>query len=164
MPTQDIRVTARRTADSPIGAALDDAAEFFAQLERERPLTKIRMPLRMFGLPFPGSLSHPVTFTFGTRTDRTQTGQQHDEIVFSWHTRTCLLPDMHGTVHLRIAPQVHTALEITGTYNPPFGLLGHIFDAAIGRRLAQRTIDDFADHITAYVEDAQRAFCCQHAT
>jgi hypothetical protein len=42
-------------------------------------------------------------------------------------------------------------LEIDGTYTPPGGVLGGLFDAAIGKHLAQASIADFIDSLVASI-------------
>jgi hypothetical protein len=40
-----------------------------------------------------------------------------------------------------------SSLEIDGTYNPPLGLFGRIFDWILGRRLARHSIERFVEKI-----------------
>ena len=40
-----------------------------------------------------------------------------------------------------------TFIEIDGTYEPPMGVAGEAFDAAVGRAIAQRTVRAFLDDL-----------------
>lgn len=39
-----------------------------------------------------------------------------------------------------------------GKYSPPLGVIGRIFDALAGKRIAQRTIERFLDELRDFVE------------
>jgi hypothetical protein len=45
-----------------------------------------------------------------------------------------------------------TSLQVRGIYSVPFGRLGALADRVIGGRLAQRSIDDFVQRVSARVE------------
>lgn len=45
-------------------------------------------------------------------------------------------------------------IEIDGTYIPPGGLLGRLFDASIGKRIAQASLTDFVDRLAADITPA----------
>jgi hypothetical protein len=45
-------------------------------------------------------------------------------------------------------------LEIDGTYVPPGGFLGRVFDAAVGSRVARASIVDFVDRVAAEIAPA----------
>lgn len=45
-----------------------------------------------------------------------------------------------------------TELRMEGTYAPPLGAPGQLFDRIIGRRLAQRTVNRFLDELRDFVE------------
>ena len=45
-----------------------------------------------------------------------------------------------------------TELRMEGSYTPPLGSFGAIFDRLIGRGLAQRTIERFLDDLQGFVE------------
>jgi hypothetical protein len=45
-------------------------------------------------------------------------------------------------------------LEVDGTYVPPGGLLGRVFDAAVGRRMARTSMADFIDRLATEIAPA----------
>ena len=49
-----------------------------------------------------------------------------------------------------------TYLELDGSYTPPFGVAGQIFDAAIGKRIAQATAREFLKDLKSAIEKAER--------
>lgn len=50
--------------------------------------------------------------------------------------------------------QRFSRVEIDGTYTPPGGILGELFDAAIGKRLARASIVDFINGLVASISPA----------
>ena len=50
-----------------------------------------------------------------------------------------------------------TFVELDGTYTAPLGDAGAVFDAALGRRIAQRTAKDLLAQIAAAIADAPAA-------
>lgn len=47
--------------------------------------------------------------------------------------------------------ETETQLEIVGAYDPPLGLVGDAFDAAVGRRIAEATVLRFLDEVAAQI-------------
>ena len=47
-----------------------------------------------------------------------------------------------------------TQLSFEGTYDPPLGRLGGLFDAAIGHRIAETTVDRFVTEIASWLREA----------
>ena len=45
-------------------------------------------------------------------------------------------------------------IEIDGTYVPPGGLLGRVFDASVGKRMAQASLLDFVNRLAADITPA----------
>jgi hypothetical protein len=156
-----VQILAQRTASCPSAAALDYANAFFTQHEGGKA-AEVRLPLRAFGLPFPDALAHPVRFSFTLHEDLTEQGRAHEEIAFSWNAGTTWLPNFHGTLRVRVAPQVHTTLSIEGWYAPPFGVFGMLFDRLLGHRLAQATVESLLGQRAERMESEERAFKAAH--
>jgi len=156
-----VQILAQRTADCPSAAALDYANAFFLQHEGDKA-AEVRLSLRAFGLPFPDALAHRVRFRFTLHEELTEEGRTREEIAFSWNAGTRWLPNFHGTLRVRIAPQVRTKLLIEGWYVPPFGFFGMLFDRSIGRKFAQNTVESLLDQIAERMETEQRAFKAAH--
>lgn len=51
-----------------------------------------------------------------------------------------------------------TIVELTGSYDPPFGAAGHAFDAALGHLIAQRSMRSFLQEIVARANDPHTEF------
>jgi hypothetical protein len=45
-----------------------------------------------------------------------------------------------------------SSVELDGSYTPPYGVAGQVFDAAIGRRIAQATAREFLKDVKAAIE------------
>jgi hypothetical protein len=155
------RVVLEGDVDCPIAAALDYAGDFFKQFEQPK-MNLVSLRLRALGLPFPGTLKQPVHLRFGVHGDSTEQGRSHEEIAFSWFATSPFLPDLHGTVRARIAPQMHTTFIIEGLYHPPFGAFGALFDAVIGRHLALATLRDILSDLVAQTGAQHHAFRAMH--
>lgn len=149
-------VLAQHTADCPCAAAMEYALEFFAEREQKRRIAEIHLPLRAFGLPLAGELKHQVQFTFSLRAENE--GNTSEEIAFAWKAGTSWLPDFHGTLGVRMAPNAGTTLSIEGDYTPPFGSFGRFFDRILGHKLAQETLRSLLDQIAERLEMEQQAF------
>lgn len=65
-------------------------------------------------------------------------------------TKRALLPSFEGVL-LAQAEGLDTRLVLTGWYQPPLGPFGVVFDAAVGRRVAQRSIDRFVDRLAQHL-------------
>jgi hypothetical protein len=109
-----------------------------------------------FALPF-FSLRRSVAMSFSLASDETEAGRAHDQVVVRWTSGFALLPDFRGTIRFR-PQQGETLVTIAGTYKPPFGRPGAIFDRLIGKWIATSTISDLLRRITSSLEDQQRAW------
>jgi hypothetical protein len=52
-------------------------------------------------------------------------------------------PAFEGTLSVADEGAGWSRVELDGTYNPPFGVVGAVFDAAVGHRIAQATATEF---------------------
>jgi hypothetical protein len=76
----------------------------------------------------------------------------HEALLVIWQSRLHLpLPDFHGLLSVRVwAPG--TEITICGSYVPPFGIVGQLFDSAIGCRIARTTLQRLLRDVCAYLE------------
>ncbi len=66
---------------------------------------------------------------------------------------TVALPTFEGTlVACSNGVPDRSYIELEGSYTPPFGVAGQIFDAAIGKRIAQATAREFLKDLKAAIE------------
>jgi hypothetical protein len=71
--------------------------------------------------------------------DRSDQARKHDALLIAWRPGLALFPNFRGVLTAR--PEGRGAsLRIEGTYEPPFGIAGRIFDAIAGRRIAALTL------------------------
>ena len=65
--------------------------------------------------------------------DVTDDTMVHEALIIIWQSRLRLpLPDSHGLLTVRVrAPGTEVSMQ--GSYVPPFGIAGQVFDSAIGR-------------------------------
>jgi hypothetical protein len=139
-------VTASAVAECPFSIAEEYAAGYLQSAEAGREAAYIRVawffPLNAF--------RHRVKLSFGRHLDAGEPGRAHDELRVHWASGTRLLPDFRGTVRFRI-DGMRTLVIIEGSYGVPLGNLGRAFDALIGKRVAQASMQDLADRIARYL-------------
>lgn len=120
-----VRVT--RFVDCPFSAVIEFAEE---TLRGRRDITLSPAP----------PLRHHVHLDSQLTDDLTDTSRKHDALLLAWQPSLArLFPDFHGALTVR--PKARGAwMRIQGSYDPPFGLAGRIFDALAGRFIAQLTL------------------------
>ncbi len=100
---------------------------------------------------FPISLlRHRVALAFGVHSDLADHGRLHDEMRIHWSSGVRLLPDFHGSIRFRIDAN-RTRVVVDGSYAPPLGTAGRLFDRAFGGIIARASMQDLADRIAAYL-------------
>jgi hypothetical protein len=77
-------------------------------------------------------------------------------IPVSWHVcGTGAFPVFHGFFEIRIRPEDRIAIVLLGYYQPPFGAAGAVFDAFVGRWIANVTVSQLLDEIVDAMASAQ---------
>jgi hypothetical protein len=99
-----------------------------------------------------GPLRRRVGVTFGSSTDTAEPGRSRDELRIRWSARSAWLPDFTGTLHFRIDSVETTMLRLDGSYSPPGGAAGRLFDELLGRRISDATAGDFVRRIARDLE------------
>ena len=146
-------VRAERIADCPFSIAAEYAANF---LERDAGEPK-RFTVRL------GTFRRRVTFSSGVHYGVGDGARGQNEIHFAWSARSRWLPNLSGVLRLAIASYRETQIVLAGTYEPPLGPLGRLFDMALGRRLAAATAADFVERVAQALETEERAFRSAHS-
>jgi hypothetical protein len=155
-------VRAERTASCPFSIAANYAATHLSDYKAPRR-EPIRVPLARLGLPLRGALARRVAFSFGIHTHTIAASRRDDEeIYFTWQAGSRWLPDFRGTLRFRIASYRETPLKLEGTYDPPFGAFGALFDAVIGHHIAMATAEDLLSRVTEALETSERSFRAAH--
>lgn len=108
----------------------------------------LHLDLSTLGIPGAPAIGHDVHMQFAPELDKTG---PHYRI--AWHpVPSGPYPSFHGT--MRLVPKRDTrmtTLEVSGSYEPPLGVLGAAFDRVIGRRIAAATLRAFVLEITTGV-------------
>lgn len=104
-------------------------------------------------------LRHHVHLDSQLTDDVTDTTRKHDALLLAWQPSLArFFPDFHGALTVR--PKGRGAwIRIQGSYDPPFGIFGRIFDALAGRFIAQLTLMRLLRDIAQRAERRWRAFC-----
>jgi hypothetical protein len=71
---------------------------------------------------------------------------RREGVAFSWRPKWRGFPTFGATLTIQRHGK-RTELILEGSYEPPGGLAGRLFDRVLGRSLASRTMDDFLDQV-----------------
>lgn len=97
--------------------------------------------------------------SFGARNDTDERGRSHDELFVQLAACVPLLPRvlMQGTLRFRIAGS-RTRLVLDASYVPPGAVLGRIFDAVVGHRVAVKMCRDLVRRIAGKLTEREGAW------
>ena len=97
------------------------------------------VPFRDLGLPGPLGLEREVSVEFLSVRGLKGQKQLYDEMNLRWEpVGGGPYPHFEGQFKLRPLG-THTELTLHGAYDPPLGVIGDVFDAVIGQKIAQAT-------------------------
>lgn len=144
------RVVVERVVLCPFSVAHDYAEDFFADASRG---VELHVPLRDLG-----RLRQPVRLVAERLHDDDDPGRVHDRLEIDWSAGTRFFPDFHGALSLRIDSVETTLLSLDGTYQPPFGPFGSVFDVVAGRRIARATMRDLLERLGDAMEAREVEF------
>jgi hypothetical protein len=123
----------------PQNQAIDLVAAFF----KERPELKVQGP---------GRSAASVEVRYELLYDWTRLVQSYDAVAFAWTPRWRGFPPFGAILTIEPAGE-GTLLVLEGSYDPPGGAAGRLFDRIMGARLAARTMDALLRDIARYVGD-----------
>jgi hypothetical protein len=149
-------IVVERVVRCPFSVAHDYAEDFLR--DAAGGVVEARVPLRDFIWALRGRFHRPVKLVFKRHLDTTDAGRQHDAMLIDWSAGTALFPDFHGHLRMRIASVETTRLTFEGSYEPPFGPPGRVFDAVLGRRIARATMTDLLKRIGDALERREDEF------
>lgn len=69
-----------------------------------------------------------------------------------WEPDATIFPKFDGTLTAQDAGDKHCTLTISGEYDVPYGVLGQIFDAVIGVRIAEGTLEQLLAEFRVAIE------------
>jgi hypothetical protein len=132
---------------------VDDAAARFAEFIREYAHdTDITFTLR---LPFDlSALNVGVTLHRDVTARITSRGKNGRAYAISWQpVEPGPLPSFSGTIFIG-ASETHedqSIVTLDGHYHPPLGVVGEMFDALVGKRIAEASASDLMNRVAAYL-------------
>ena len=130
--------------DAPFSSVIEYVADFFD----ERPQLRVKAL---------ASTTISVETQSELVDDRIDTVRRHDALTLSWQPRCSMFPSFEGRATVR-PRSPGSELAIEGSYEPPGGQFGRVFDRFFGQRLACGTMDHLLARMRRYIERRFRAF------
>jgi hypothetical protein len=150
--------------ECPFSVAQESVSSYMQRFAAgDDDLAMVHLPLRTFGLPLPGSIRHRVLIHFEDSVDDHERNRSRRGLTFHWDAGNPLLPDLHGDLSFRIAPEGRTEVVMTGEYTPPLGAAGLVLDKVLGKRIALATGQALLERIASDMEWQERDFRTEHA-
>jgi hypothetical protein len=75
------------------------------------------------------------------------------ELEITWEPDASLFPRFNGALHALAAGKETCTLSLQGTYDVPGGVAGQLFDAVIGVRIANGTLENLLARFRDAIED-----------
>lgn len=139
----------------PLAEAETRVAEYFAAHRRPDGETHVRLRVPLGGLGLPAGLALEREVTARCRRGR-DADNLNDVILIDWNAGDDPFPTFEGTlVTWAEGDPSRSFVELDGSYEPPFGAAGEIFEEAIGHEIAGRTARSLLDDIAAFVAAAR---------
>jgi hypothetical protein len=146
------RVHSSKTVKAPVAfAAASLKDELNRRPEPDTPLSfDLRMPLAALGIPGGVTLDRRVVASIAPAPIN---GSEHP-LSLSWKAEgSDAFPEFRGTVRVVDSTRDEdSVLVISGTYRPPGGFAGRVFDATVGARIARATLDDLLRQLSDRIE------------
>ncbi|MDQ6943331.1 MAG: hypothetical protein M3169_12560 [Candidatus Eremiobacteraeota bacterium] len=149
------RVAVERVVRCPFSVAHDYAEDFFAHAGEG---VELHVPLRDLAPTRGGHLRRRVRLVAQRQRDEHEPGRAHDALEIDWTAGTRFFPDFRGHLRLRIDSIETTLLMLDGTYEPPGGPFGVVFDLLVGRRVARATMRDLLRRLGDAMEHREAKF------
>lgn len=80
-------------------------------------------------------------------------GDEPAELNICWEPDASLFPSFCGTLRALATGPATCTLSLAGTYDVPGGVAGQLFDAVIGVRIAQGTLEQLLEKFRDAIED-----------
>jgi len=68
-----------------------------------------------------------------------------------WKPKHGPYPEFHGALSISQDAIEWSRLDLDGEYRPPFGVVGMVFDAALGHRIASATAEELLEKLKAMI-------------
>ena len=111
---------------------------------------RLRVPLASLGLPGQFAIDRDVVTSFAPLTD--PQGLDHGISVGWTPVGNAALPTFRGSLRITAETAKSSLVVLDGDYEPPLGALGKVFDAVVGRRIAEATGDELLKTIAERIE------------
>ncbi len=141
-------VLVERFVECPFAVTEDYAADYLRRAEAGGPESIVRASIFGSAAIVP---RRKVAVTFGLRRDAGNAERSHDEISIFWDARSWMFPNFNGSIRFEVSSR-GTRLILSGSYQPPFGLTGRIFDDLFGRHIAAATMRDYLERLAIDLE------------
>jgi hypothetical protein len=132
--------------------AVEAMADYFKAREQ---VVGLDVPLRALGLPTSMHLRQNGVIEASVIPDETDPRPRgHDAIRFSWKPthRAPLVPRLRGVLRMKPAGAGGTLISLNGSYEPPLGAAGRLFDAMLGRRIASLAVEALLSDVKRSIE------------
>ena len=135
---------------APYSVALDSLER---RLRSKRNRITLLVPLKSLGLPTSFGFEAEVLVHFVSYRGHKGEKRLHDEMNLEWEPiGGGPFPSFKGS--LKMHPLgVETEMELRGEYTPPLGPVGELFDAMIGKKLADATAAALLGDIKSSLEE-----------
>jgi hypothetical protein len=80
-------------------------------------------------------------------------GDAPAELNIAWETDASMFPSFKGTLHAKPSEGTRCTLTIVGAYDAPGGIAGQLFDAVLGVRIAEGTLEQLLAQFRDAIED-----------
>lgn len=108
------------------------------------------VPFAELGLPDVGELAREVTVTIGDP-DRKRSLTR---IPLAWRVpNNDVFPVFQGFFEVQPLSSYEVQIALLGYYHAPYGGIGAVFDAILGRRIAEATIKHLVDEIAEAIQE-----------
>ena len=83
-------------------------------------------------------------------------GDEPAELDICWEPDASLFPSFCGTLHALSTTKETCTLSLAGNYDVPGGVAGQLFDAVVGVRIAQGTLEQLLEQFRDAIEEDYR--------
>jgi len=116
---------------------------------------ELSVSLENLGLPAIGKLSRTAFVKLGAAQRRE--ADNATLIPVQWHDlESDSFPTFHGEIEIVPLGSELVQVAIIGDYKPPFGPLGAVFDAAVGKAIAEATTRELLERLRKALETSEK--------
>ncbi len=123
---------------------------YFAVHRRDQTPGTFGLTVDMSRVGLPGKVQarHDVRMSYRILKD----AAGHDVIDLTWDPDDRFVPSFAGSLSGERRDDGYSGLSLAGTYEAPFGAIGAMFDAVLGRRIAAATARALLEDVKRFVE------------